>query len=53
MFAALDRTFRMLRGVLTYVLTGNEKTVTVSHVAGVPVRNQQPVDFTATTASPC
>ncbi|MEB0307531.1 IS21 family transposase, partial [Cryobacterium sp. 10I1] len=29
----------------TYVLTDNEKTVTVSHVAGVPVRNPQTVDF--------
>lgn len=44
-FAALDRTFRMLEGAPTYVLTDNEKTVTVSHVAGVPVRNQQTVDF--------
>ncbi|GAA1786746.1 hypothetical protein GCM10009712_37680 [Pseudarthrobacter sulfonivorans] len=44
-FAALDRTFRGLGGAPTYVLTDNEKTVTVSHVAGVPVRNQQTVDF--------
>jgi len=44
-FAALDRTFRILRGAPTYVLTDNEKTVTVSHIAGVPVRNQQTVDF--------
>jgi len=44
-FAALDRTFRVLGGAPTYVLTDNEKTVTVSHVAGVPVRNQQTVDF--------
>jgi transposase len=44
-FAALDRTFRILGGAPTYVLTDNEKTVTVSHVAGVPVRNQQTVDF--------
>jgi len=44
-FAALDRTFRILEGAPTYVLTDNEKTVTVSHVAGVPVRNQQTVDF--------
>jgi len=27
------------------VLTDNEKTVTVDHVAGVPVRNQQMVAF--------
>nr|WP_246021471.1 IS21 family transposase [Arthrobacter echini] len=44
-FAALDRTFRRIEGAPTYVLTDNEKTVTVSHVAGVPVRNQQTVDF--------
>ncbi|OMH23722.1 transposase, partial [Tersicoccus phoenicis] len=44
-FAALDRTFRLIGGAPTYVLTDNEKTVTVSHVAGVPVRNQQTVDF--------
>ena len=44
-FAALDRTFRILEGAPTYVLTDNEKTVTVSHVGGVPVRNQQTVNF--------
>lgn len=44
-FAALDRTFRLLEGAPTYVLTDNEKTVTVAHIAGVPVRNQQTVDF--------
>jgi hypothetical protein len=44
-FAALDRCFRMIGGAPTYVLTDNEKTVTVSHVAGVPVRNPQTVDF--------
>jgi transposase len=44
-FAALDRTLRLLGGAPTYVLTDNEKTVTVSHIAGVPVRNQQTVDF--------
>lgn len=49
-FAALDRTFRILEGAPTYVLTDNEKTVTASHLAGVPVRNQQTVDFAATTA---
>ena len=35
----LDRVFRRLGGVPTYVLTDNEKTITVQHVAGVPVRN--------------
>ena len=33
--------FRLLGGAPTYVLTDNEKTVTVEHVAGVPVRNPQ------------
>lgn len=40
-FAALDVTFRRMGGVPTYVLTDNEKTVTVEHVAGIPVRNPQ------------
>lgn len=44
-FAALDRSFRILGGAPTYVLTDNEKTVTTAHVAGVPVRNQQTLDF--------
>jgi transposase len=43
--AALDRCFRLLGGAPTYVLTDNEKTVTVDHVAGVPVRNAQIVTF--------
>jgi transposase len=38
-YAALDVTFRRLGGVPTYLLTDNEKTVTVAHVAGIPVRN--------------
>lgn len=44
-FAALDQTFRQLGGVSTYVLTDNEKTVTVEHIAGIPVRNSQLVGF--------
>ena len=44
-FAALDRCFRLLGGAPTYVLTDNEKTVTIEHVAGIPVRNQQTVAF--------
>lgn len=44
-FAALDLTFRRLGGVPTYVLTDNEKTVTVEHIAGIPVRNPQLVAF--------
>ena len=44
-FAALDVTFRRLGGVPTYVLTDNEKTVTVEHIAGIPVRNAQLAEF--------
>jgi transposase len=44
-FAALDVTLRHLGGAPTYVLTDNEKTVTVSHVAGMAVRNPQVVGF--------
>jgi transposase len=44
-FAALDVTFRRLAGVPTYVLTDNERTVTSEHIAGIPVRNRQLVDF--------
>lgn len=44
-FAALDRTFRIIGGAPTYVLTDNEKTVTTAHIAGVPVRNAQTVSF--------
>ena len=36
---ALDRTLRILGGAPTYCLTDNEKTVTVEHVCGIPVRN--------------
>lgn len=32
MIAALNSTFRLLRGVPTFVLTDNEKTVTVDYV---------------------
>lgn len=44
-FAALDVTLRKLGGAPTYVLTDNEKTVTVGHIAGMAVRNQQVVSF--------
>lgn len=37
----LDRTLRAFGGVPTYGLTDNEKTVTMDHVAGLPVRNPQ------------
>ncbi len=38
-FAALDTALRRLGGAPTYLLTDNEKTVTVDHVAGIAVRN--------------
>lgn len=44
-FSALDRTFRLIGGVPTYVLTDNEKLVTIEHIAGMPVRNPQAVAF--------
>ena len=39
--ACLDATLRRLGGAPACVLTGNEKTVTVEHVAGVPVRHPE------------
>ena len=44
-FAAVDTALRRLGGVPTYLLTDNEKTVTVEHIAGVPVRNPSTVAF--------
>src|SRR5487761_699771 len=44
-WAACDTAFRRLGGVPTYLLTDNEKTVTVEHVAGIPVRNPGAVEF--------
>ena len=43
--AAIDQALRIFGGVPTYALTDNEKTVTVEHVAGIPVRNAQMLDF--------
>jgi hypothetical protein len=43
--AAIDATLRAFGGVPTYALTDNEKTVTSEHVAGIPVRNAQMLDF--------
>lgn len=42
--ACLDATFRRIGGVPAYVLTDNEKTVTVDHVAGIAVRNPEIVE---------
>jgi len=44
-FAAIDAALRRVGGVPTYLLTDNEKTVTVAHVAGVAVRNPDTVAF--------
>lgn len=44
-FSAFDRTFRIIGGVPTYILTYNEKLLTIEHTAGMPVRNPQAVAF--------
>ena len=44
-FAAIDTALRMVGGVPTYLLTDNERTVTVEHVAGIAVRNPGTVAF--------
>jgi transposase len=41
LIACLDATLRQIGGVPAYALTDNEKTVTVEHVAGVPVRHPE------------
>jgi transposase len=41
--ACIDATLRRLGGAPTYLLTDNEKTVTVEHVAGVAVRHPEMV----------
>ncbi|MFE2023219.1 hypothetical protein ACFW9O_34875 [Streptomyces sp. NPDC059499] len=41
--ACLDTTLRRISGAPTYVLTDNAKTVTVEHIAGIPVRHPQMV----------
>ncbi|GGL19976.1 hypothetical protein GCM10012284_63200 [Mangrovihabitans endophyticus] len=41
MVACLDATLRRLGGVPAYVLTDNEKTITVEHVADVAVCNPE------------
>ena len=37
--SCLDRALRIIGGVPAYLLTDNAKTVTVEHVAGIPVRH--------------
>lgn len=44
-FAAIDTALRQVGGAPTYLLTDNEKTVTVEHIAGIPVRNPGSVAF--------
>ena len=44
-WASVDTALRRIGGVPSYLLTDNEKTVTVEHVAGIPVRNQGAVEF--------
>ena len=43
--SAIDVALRRLGGVPAYLLTDNEKTVTVEHMAGIPVRNAAAVQF--------
>jgi hypothetical protein len=42
---AIDTALRITGGVPTYLLTDNERTVTIEHVAGIPVRNPAAVEF--------
>ena len=51
--ACLDATLRTIGGAPTYLLTDNEKTVTVEHVAGVAVRHPEMVARAGITAAPC
>jgi transposase len=41
--ACLDQTLRRLGGAPTYLLSDNAKTVTVEHVAGIPIRHPEMV----------
>lgn len=43
--AALDATLRRVGGAPTYLLSDNEKTVTIEHVAGIPVRHPEMVSL--------
>jgi transposase len=43
LLACLDATLRVIGGVPTYLLTDNERTVTVDRIAGVPVRHPEVV----------
>jgi transposase len=41
LLACLDATLRLVGGAPTYLLTDNEKTITVDRIAGVPVRHAE------------
>jgi transposase len=41
LLACLDATLRVIGGVPTYLLTDNERTITVDRIAGVPVRHPE------------
>jgi transposase len=43
LLACIDATLRAMGGVPTYLLTDNERTVTVDRIAGVPVRHPEVV----------
>ncbi|MFB7128255.1 IS21 family transposase [Kitasatospora sp. NPDC056273] len=43
LISCLDATLRQIGGVPTYVLTDNERTVTMDRIAGVPVRHPEVV----------
>jgi len=59
LIACLDRAMRAFGGCPTYWLTDNEKTVTIEHVAGIPVRNPRLLEaaihygVTVATCVPC
>ncbi|WP_374223456.1 IS21 family transposase [Rhodococcus sp. WY5] len=44
LIACLDATMRRFGGVPTYALTDNPRTVSIDHVAGIPVRHPQIVE---------
>ena len=41
LLACLDATLRRVGGVPTYLLTDNERTITIERIAGVPVRHPE------------
>lgn len=56
LISCLDRSMRAFGGAPSYWLTDNERTVTASHVASLPVRNRLIADFArhyGTTIATC